>query len=234
MNRLLRKIDHFLHPIQGEIWMLHRVTTIGTQIPAMQPYEITPGRLAELLTDYQQRGYHFVSIDQLYQMHRAHRYPLRPFVCVTLDDGYLDNLTEALPVFKRFDCPFCIYMSTAFTDGRTRSWWYEDEDVPFLSVDQLRQLASEPLCTIGAHTVTHPFLTRLSSEEKRSEIMNAKLQLEEILQSPVHHFAYPHGDYDDECVALVRQTGFHTATAAWGGGVRSNNDLFTLPRIRKS
>lgn len=233
MNWLFRKIDHFLHPIKGEIWMLHRVTTNGTKIPEMQQYEITPARLEELLTQYRRQGYRFVSIEQLYEMQLSRRYPLSPFVCVTLDDGYLDNMTEALPVFRRFDCPFCIYMTSGFADGLAYSWWYQSESVPFLSVEQLRQIAREPLCTIGAHTVTHPLLSRLSSEEKRNEIVNSKLRLEEILQCPVHHFAYPHGDFDAECVEIVRQAGFHTAVMAWDGGVRSNKHIFTLPRIKK-
>lgn len=233
MNRLFRKIDHFLHPIKGEIWMLHRVTTSGTKIPDMQQYEITPARLEELLSQYEQQGYRFVSLDQVYEMQRSCRYPSQPFVCVTLDDGYWDNMTEALPVFRRFNCPFCIYVTSGFADGITDCWWYASENVPFLSVAQLRESALEPLCTIGAHTVTHPMLSRLSSREKRNEILNSKLRLEEILQSPVHHFAYPHGDFDAECANIVCQAGFHTAVMAWGGGVRSNSSMYALPRRLK-
>ena len=233
MNRLLRKIDHFLHPIKGEIWMLHRVTNHGTQIKDMQQYEITPDRLEELLTQYRQLGYRFVSLDEVYEMHQSGHYPAQPFVCVTLDDGYWDNFTEALPVFKKFDCPFCVYVTTGLVEGTTDCWWYKSENVPFLSVPQIRQLAAEPLCTIGAHTLTHPHLSQISSEDKRKEIMDSKHRLEEILQSPVHHFAYPHGDFDAECVDIVREAGFHTAVMAWGGGVRSNHKILTLPRIKK-
>ena len=232
MNRLFRKIDHFFHPIKGEIWMLHRVTNHGTKISDMQQYEITPTRLEELLTQYRQKGYQFVSIDQVYEMQQSKIYLSQPFVCVTLDDGYLDNLTEALPVFRKFDCPFCVYVTTGLVDGTTDCWWYSSENVPFLSHPQLRQLAAEPLCTIGAHTVTHPHLSHLSTEEKRKEIIDSRHRLEEILNAPIIHFAYPHGDFDAECVNIVRQAGFHTAVMAWGGGVRSNSCIFALPRVK--
>ena len=137
MNRLFRKIDHFFHPIKGEIWMLHRVTNNGTKLPDMRQYEITPQRLEELLLLYRQKGYRFVSIDQVYEMQQTKLYLSQPFVCVTLDDGYLDNFTEALPVFRKFDCPFCVYMPTGFVDGTANCWWYPSENVPFLSVNHL-------------------------------------------------------------------------------------------------
>lgn len=230
---LKRKIDHFLHPIKGEIWMLHRVTEHKSNVPEMQPYEITPERLDELLSQYQQRGYRFVSLDELYTMHQTKRYRRRPFVCVTLDDGYLDNMTEALPVFRKYQCPFCIYMTSGFADNTAECWWYASEKVPFLTATQLRELTAEPLCTIGAHTITHPQLTQLCSEDKRQEIIGSKQRLEQILHIPVHHFAYPHGDFNEECEQIVRQAGFHTAVAAWGGGLRSNHNRLALPRIKK-
>ena len=232
MNRLFRKIDHFFHPIKGEIWMLHRVTNNGTKLPDMRQYEITPQRLEELLLLYRQKGYRFVSIDQVYEMQQTKLYLSQPFVCVTLDDGYLDNFIEALPVFRKFDCPFCVYMPTGFVDGTANCWWYPSENVPFLSVNQLRQLAAEPLCTIGAHTINHPYLSQISSKEKHKEIVTSKHHLEDIIQLPVNHFAYPLGDFDDECLDIVCKAGFHTAVAAWGGGVRSNSCVYALPRVK--
>lgn len=232
MSSILTKIDHFLHPVCGRIWMLHRVTANKSGVEAMMPYEITPKQLDELLSQHQQQGYSFISLDALYDMQKSKRYPSKPFICVTLDDGYLDNMEEALPVFRKYNCPFCIYMTSSFADSDATCWWYPEHNAPFLSREQLRRLVHEPLCTIGAHTVTHPFLSKLNYEEKLHEIVASKQQLEEILGVPVHHFSYPHGDFDKECIEIVRKAGFHTATMAWGGGVRSNSNMFALPRIR--
>ncbi|WP_448556463.1 polysaccharide deacetylase family protein [Thalassotalea montiporae] len=38
-------------------------------------------------------------------------------VCVTFDDGYLNNLTKALPILKKFNIPATVYVATAFSDG---------------------------------------------------------------------------------------------------------------------
>lgn len=232
MSSIFKKIDHFLHPPKGEIWMLHRVTANKSGVEAMMPFEISPAQLDKLLNQYQQRGYSFVSIDEVYYMHISKRYPSNPFLCVTLDDGYLDNMVEALPIFQKYNCPFCIYVTSGFTDGIADCWWYPEHDVPFMSADQLRQISQESLCTIGAHTITHPYLSKLSSDEKRHEIVASRQRMEEILGMPVYHFSYPLGDFDKECIEIVRKAGFRTATMAWGGGVRSNSNMFTLPRIR--
>ena len=225
-----RKFDHFLHPVKGEIVMLHRVTSNQSNQPENHRFEISPAKLTELLNHYKQRGYWFASMEQVKQMQQTKQYSSKPFVCITFDDGYAQTLTEALPIFRQFNCPFCVYVTTGFMDGTADCPWYASEKVPFLSPTQLLELAAEPLCTIGAHTINHPHLTHLLSEKKRQEIIGSKQRLEEILGKPVHHFAYPYGDFNDECMQIAQEAGFHTAVMAWGGGVRSNSTIFALPR----
>jgi len=89
--------------------------------------------------------------------------------------------------------------------------------------------------TIGAHTVTHPVLNRVSDDAARSEIALGRKRLEEITNAPVRLFAYPHGkpveDYDLRHVRLVRDLGFDGAvTTAWGAA-RASADPFQLPRF---
>src|SRR5262249_13480898 len=74
---------------------------------------------------------------------------------------------------------------------------------------------------VGAHTVTHPILTRLEPAAARREILESKAGLEAILGTPVTTFAYPNGapqrDYDRSHVEIVRDAGFKGAvSAAWG------------------
>lgn len=38
-------------------------------------------------------------------------------VCVTFDDGYLNNLTVAAPILKRYQIPATVYVATAFSHG---------------------------------------------------------------------------------------------------------------------
>jgi peptidoglycan/xylan/chitin deacetylase (PgdA/CDA1 family) len=89
--------------------------------------------------------------------------------------------------------------------------------------------------TFGAHTQTHPVLSRISGgRELRDEIEGPKLRIEQALERPVHHFCYPNGqpgDITPECVETVRQAGFRTAVTTTTGLIYPDKDRFLLPRI---
>jgi peptidoglycan/xylan/chitin deacetylase (PgdA/CDA1 family) len=88
---------------------------------------------------------------------------------------------------------------------------------------------------IGAHTVTHPILARLSGAQAHHEIAESRRHLEAILGEPVRLFAYPNGkpgeDYGARDVELVRASGFDAAVStAWGVSTR-DCDPFQLRRF---
>ena len=88
---------------------------------------------------------------------------------------------------------------------------------------------------IGAHTVNHPILTRLSDAGVRDEMAGSKAALEALTGAPVTLFAYPNGqpgqDYAEREVATARAVGFRAAMATTWGAARSGADLFQLPRF---
>jgi peptidoglycan/xylan/chitin deacetylase (PgdA/CDA1 family) len=87
----------------------------------------------------------------------------------------------------------------------------------------------------GAHTVTHPILSRVSgSAEMRGEIEGSKRRIEEELGGGVEHFCYPNGserDFTGEAVEVVRAAGFRTATTTTLGIVSPGDDALRLRRI---
>lgn len=99
---------------------------------------------------------------------------------------------------------------------------------------ELRQLRHAGMC-IGAHTIHHPILARLSSGEARQEIQGCKEILTDILREPVSLFAYPNGkpgtDYLPEHVQMVRETGFSAAVSTVWGAANGQQDLYQLPRF---
>jgi peptidoglycan/xylan/chitin deacetylase (PgdA/CDA1 family) len=88
---------------------------------------------------------------------------------------------------------------------------------------------------IGAHTVSHPILARLTNDAARSEIAGSRARLEALLDAPVRCFAYPNGkagdDYSDEHVALVRDIGFAYGLSTNPGAAGKGSDLMQLPRF---
>ena len=100
-----------------------------------------------------------------------------------------------------------------------------------LSHHEVVQLAEGGLIEVGAHTVTHPMLSALSVVEQRDEIRHSRAHLEGILNRPVTSFAYPHGSYTKETLAVVREAGFACASSSEPDAVCTNADCFQLPRI---
>ncbi len=86
----------------------------------------------------------------------------------------------------------------------------------------------------GAHTQTHPILTRISEEEARSEIFGSKKELEAIFQEPVRHFAYPNGeagDFDETHERLIAEAGFDSASSSILGLNDSGTNPYALRRV---
>lgn len=85
--------------------------------------------------------------------------------------------------------------------------------------------------SFGAHTVTHPTLTRLAIEEAREEIIRSKRDIEERLGKPCTLFAYPNGDFNTEIIELVKESGFQGAVTTIPRMIRRGDNLFRLGRI---
>ena len=138
--------------------------------------------------------------------------------------GAVDMLLAALkyrPVHERAEL-----VARIADDSRA-----ELPDALMMRSAQVRSLHAAGM-EIGAHTVNHPILARLSGPAARGEIASGRDVLEGITGSKVGLFAYPNGkpgqDYLPEHVGMVRALGFDGAvTTAWGAG----NDLFQLPRF---
>jgi peptidoglycan/xylan/chitin deacetylase (PgdA/CDA1 family) len=90
--------------------------------------EVTPEYLENVVSFFKERGYEFISLDRMYRHFLENTFK-KKFVVVTFDDGYLNNLTHALPVLKKHDVPFSVYVSTNFPDGKAVLWWDLLEDL---------------------------------------------------------------------------------------------------------
>ncbi|MEB3122103.1 MAG: polysaccharide deacetylase family protein [Snowella sp.] len=100
-----------------------------------------------------------------------------------------------------------------------------------LSPEELSVLAEGKLVEIGAHTVTHPFLSAQSTELQRDEIKQSKIDLEQMINRPVTSFSYPFGDRTAETVELTRTAGFDCACSTFEEFVWQKSDHFQLPRF---
>ena len=105
-----------------------------------------------------------------------------------------------------------------------------------MSWDELKSFADDPLVTIGAHTVTHCNLAHQREEVAREEMTVSRARIEEKLQRPVVHLAYPYGDRfaaGAREFALASTAGYKTAVTTRPGMVfaESAGHLTALPRV---
>ncbi len=70
-------------------------------------------------------------------------------------------------------------------------------DAEMMDWDDIRRLAADPLCAIGAHSVTHPSLSGLSAQGARAEIRDSARVIDAAIGVRPRHFAYPYGTAED-------------------------------------
>jgi peptidoglycan/xylan/chitin deacetylase (PgdA/CDA1 family) len=105
-----------------------------------------------------------------------------------------------------------------------------------MSWDELKAFADDPLVTIGAHTITHCNLAKQTDEIASHELASSRSLIENALQRPVVHLAYPYGDKTAAAArefALARSAGFKTAVTTRPGMIypESADHLTALPRV---
>jgi len=83
---------------------------------------------------------------------------------------------------------------------------------------------------IGAHTMTHPFLTLLSPAEQQREIAESASLATARTGAEVRGLAYPVGDHDGGTVEAARAAGLAYAVTTAAGDCVPGADPYRLPR----
>lgn len=101
---------------------------------------------------------------------------------------------------------------------------------------EIAELAADPLVTIGAHTVNHPILAKLSDSEVRSELANRADVIAAALGKRPQHLAYPVGDRSaagPREFRIAAELGYKTAVTTRPGAVFKAHagHLMALPRV---
>ena len=84
---------------------------------------------------------------------------------------------------------------------------------------------------IGAHTVNHPMLSRLTEQEINYELETSKEVLERQLRIRVDFLCYPYGDFDDRVKTMAKNAGYKGAIAIFNGVSLVREDLYAIPRV---
>ena len=208
----------------------HQIEAVPPRGAPFRSIYVTPSAFARQMAMLKLLGYQGLSMSALMSYLKGER--IGKVVGITLDDGYLNNLTHALPVLARHGFSATCYAVSQLA-GRTNRWDAEIgiAQTPLMNADQLRQWVAGGQ-EIGSHTRHHVRLGQADAATCRQEIMQSKAELEGLIDAPVNHFCYPYGEFTPLHTAIAREAGFLTTTTTQRSRVQAGEDMMLLPRVR--
>lgn len=222
-GRILRYRVRWRRPAWEGIRILgyHRVDTPRDRL------SVSPARFRAQMEVLRASGVEPIALAEAYELMDA-GFDGR-YVCVTFDDGYLDNLVHALPVLEQCQIPATVFVATGLVDGTAPCTWYVRPPA-FLDWQNIGELTRTGLIDVQPHSVTHRALPDLSDEEAESEIALSTSRLHAQLGVAPHTFCYPGGHFGEREVELVRQNGLCGAVTVLPGVNGSQSDRMALRR----
>jgi peptidoglycan/xylan/chitin deacetylase (PgdA/CDA1 family) len=146
-------------------------------------------------------------------------------VVLTFDDGYRDFIDHVLPLLVRYQMPATLYLATGLVeDGGGPA------DPPPLTWSMLRDAVATGLVSIGSHTHDHANLSRATDDAADSEMRRSKELIEDQVQTPCRHFAYPWGVGSPGADRAARRRFDTAALDGWRTNRRGRIDPHRLGR----
>lgn len=165
----------------------------------------------------------------------------RPVVAITFDDGYLDNVSDALPLLLKYRLPATFFITTGFLTndpvalGRiSKSYKVTPDQLGAIDTTGLLELHKAGM-HIGAHSHTHRRMQQLSPQDLQQELSQSKAILEDILGEGIASMAYPYGlpgyAFDRRTTKAAADAGYTLSGAVLYRTVRPNDNPYRIPRF---
>jgi peptidoglycan/xylan/chitin deacetylase (PgdA/CDA1 family) len=214
------------------VLMYHKINDV-----AENPLSVPVGLFDEQMGLLRDLGYTVVDLEQVLDHYTSGTQLPPRAVLITFDDGYRDNLENAMDVLGRHGYPAVLFVPIGYLDttlplpheerlaqrgivNRTIDW----SDLPDIERGRIR---------VEAHGISHRPLADLEVDEAAREIVLAKLKLEEALGRPVRAFAYVKGSeahFKLVHLSLLRQAGYDIAFTSVSGANTPRTDPLRLHR----
>ena len=207
----------------------HQIADAPPVGAAFRSLYVSAARFKQQLFMLKRLGYQGLSMRDLMPYLRGEK--TGRVVGITLDDGYENNFSDAMPLLLEQGFTATCYVVSQLL-GKSNVWDHAIgiHPAPLMNAQHI-QAWSDAGLEIGAHTRTHAHLDQSHPVAMRAEIVDCKSELEDILGRPVDQFCYPFGSYDARHVPMVKEAGYAAATTTHRGRVMAGADMFQLRRI---
>lgn len=156
-------------------------------------------------------------------------------VALSFDDGYRDNLREAIPLLDRLSLPASFFVISGHVGTRLNIDRYQgccEEDVS-LDWAEVKEVAARGH-EVGAHGRTHRELATLAGDDLRGEIAGSRAEIARGAGTTPALFCYPRGSESPAVRQAVAEAGFAAALTVYPGPNRPGGDPFGLTRTEIS
>lgn len=213
------------HDFAVPVLMYHRITDLTpeeSRSPLLRDLSVSPADFEEQLKFLRENDFVFLHVSDVERALREGKPLPERAVAITMDDGYQDNFSQALPLLQKYEAKATVFMVTNNFGRAARLSWPEAKEMHKQKV------------SFESHSVSHPDLTAISDGQLWDELVDSKHILETGLGIEVRSIAYPAGAYDSDVVAAVERAGYFAGWKKGGGPVMPGNsaELYELPRIR--
>lgn len=188
---------------------------------AKRAYTVSPQAFEQQMQYLRDEEFHVVPLGALVsELEGGPDVPDRAVV-ITLDDGWVNQYRNAVPILKRFGytATFFVFPNPIGRDSRFMTW------------PELQEVLSLGM-TIGSHSRTHPRMTKLATPRALAdEVSGSRRTLEAHLNRPIDFFAYPFGEHPPDVEAAVRAAGYRAARGFPGGAVNGPQNIWALRSV---
>ncbi|MGH3622739.1 MAG: polysaccharide deacetylase family protein [Sciscionella sp.] len=185
---------------------------------------VHPARFQRQMRWLRRAGLRGVSMGELLDAAREGR--ARGLVGLTFDDGYVDFVTNVVPVLDRLGFGATVFVLAGRLGG-DNGWEDRGPRKSLLTEEQVRELAASGI-EIGSHGLHHVRLSTVAATTLRDEVSDSRSILREITGQEVAGFCYPYGDLSGTAVDAVRAAGYDYACAVSRTNLAGR---YALPRV---
>jgi len=177
-------------------------------------------KFKEQMKYLKENNYTTLSLEEAYDFFISNKPVPEKAVVLTFDDGYVDNYVEAFPILKELEFKATFFVITDLVDK-----------IPsYMNLVQLKELQASGM-DIESHTVNHEHLNQLSYEKQVKTLKESKEFLEKSLNKKIQYFAYPYGEFTEETLVAVKETGYKMAFTTAGKWSDKTDGILTLDRV---
>ena len=142
------------------------------------------------------------------------------WVAFHIDDSYKSFYKNGLPLFKKYNYPFTLFVYVEATEKK-----YKD----FMNWNEIKETSKYG--EIALHSYAHPHLTKLSDEKIFNDTKKSYDIFEKKLGFKPKGYVYPYGEYDERVKNIIKKFNFDYIGNQNNGSINKNSDKYDLNRV---